>query len=404
MVDLVSSLLQRGVSDIFPDQSELDQDDANLAYKLQTTEQPLRVKLGIDPTGADLHLGHSLPLRKLRAFQDLGHTAVLIIGDFTACVGDPTGKTEARRQLTEVEVTANIRTYLDQIKPILDFDTPGRLEVRYNSEWLSQLDLAKTLELLATMTVGQMLAKEGFAERYQKGNPVYLHEFLYPLLQGYDSVAVQADVEIGGTDQKFNIALGRDLQRYFGLAPQYGLLTPILIGTDGVQKMSKSLNNYVGLAEDAVSMYSKLEKIPDTLMGDYFELLTDLPLEQLPEKPRDRQKHLAHHVVSQYHGEAIASEAQQALAVMVIQGEMSQASVIPEYSLAVVHFPVKLFYLLSATGLCPSSSEARRQIHGGAVKLNGTKVTDINQTFARSEDLRGMVLQVGKKKFIRLIL
>lgn len=260
MVDLLSSLLQRGVSDIFPDQSELDQDDANLAYKLQTTEQPLRVKLGIDPTGADLHLGHSLPLRKLRAFQDLGHTAVLIIGDFTARVGDPTGKTEVRRQLTEAEVTANIRTYINQIKPILDFDTPGRLEVLYNSEWLSQLDLAKTLELLATMTVGQMLAKEGFAERYQKGNPVYLHEFLYPLLQGYDSVAVQADVELGGTDQKFNIALGRDLQRYFGLAPQYGLLTPILIGTDGVQKMSKSLNNYVGLAEDAVSMYSKLEK------------------------------------------------------------------------------------------------------------------------------------------------
>lgn len=404
MVDPVSSLLQRGVSDLFPDQSELDQDNANLAYKLQATEQPLRVKLGIDPTGADLHLGHSLPLRKLRSFQDLGHTAVLIIGDFTARVGDPTGKAEVRRQLTESEVSDNIRTYLDQIKPILDFDTPGRLEVRYNSEWLSKLDLAKILELLATMTVGQMLAKEGFAERYQKGNPVYLHEFLYPLLQGYDSVAVQADVELGGTDQKFNIALGRDLQRYFGLVPQYGLLTPILIGTDGVQKMSKSLNNYVGLAEDAVSMYSKLEKIPDTLMGDYFELLTDLPLEQLPEQPRDRQKLLAYHIVSQYHGEAIANETQQALAAMVIQGDMSQAEVIPEYSLAAVNFPAKLFYLLSATGLCSSSSDARRQIHGGAVKLNGTKVTDINQTFVRSEDLSGMVLQVGKKKFIRLIL
>lgn len=403
MVDAVSSLLQRGVSDIFPNDSESNQADANLAYKLATTDRPLRIKLGIDPTGTDLHLGHSLPIRKLRAFQDLGHTAVLIIGDFTARVGDPTGKSEVRRQLTEAEVAENIQTYLDQIKPILDFETPGRLEVRYNSEWLTKIDLAKTLELLTTMTVGQMLAKEGFAERYQQGTPVYLHEFLYPLLQGYDSVAVQADVELGGTDQKFNIAIGRDLQRHFGLAPQFGLLTPILLGTDGVQKMSKSLNNYVGLAEDAVSMYSKLEKTPDALISEYFELLTDLPLKQLPDSPRDRQKLLAHSIVSQYHSEAVATETQQSLAAMVTQGDMRQTDVIPEYSLAEVTFPAKLFYLLSASGLCASSSEARRQIKGGAVKLNGSKITDVDQTLALPDDLVGNVLQVGKKKFIRFI-
>lgn len=402
MVDAVSSLLQRGVSDIFPNSLESTQADDNLAYKLKTMDRPLRVKLGIDPTGTDLHLGHSLPIRKLRAFQDLGHTAVLIIGDFTARVGDPTGKSEARRQLTETEVTHNIQTYLDQIKPILDFDTPERLEIRYNSAWLAKIDLAQTLELLTTMTVGQMLAKEGFAERYQQGTPVYLHEFLYPLLQGYDSVAVQADVELGGTDQKFNIAIGRDLQRHFGLPPQFGLLTPILLGTDGVQKMSKSLHNYVGLAEDAVSMYSKLEKTPDALIGEYFELLTDLPLNELPENPRDRQKLLAHTLVSQYHGEAVATETQQSLAA-VTQGDMRQTDVIPEYSLADVIFPAKLFYLLSASGLCASSSEARRQIKGGAVKLNGSKITDVNQILTLPDNLVGTVLQVGKKKFIRFI-
>lgn len=403
MADAVSSLLQRGVSDIFPNNADSQQADDNLVYRLKTADQPLRIKLGIDPTGTDLHLGHSLPIRKLRAFQDLGHKAVLIIGDFTARVGDPTGKSEVRRQLTEAEVQHNIQTYLDQIKPILDFDTPDRLEVRYNSEWLSKIDLAKTLELLTTMTVGQMLAKEGFAERYQQGTPVYLHEFLYPLLQGYDSVAVEADVELGGTDQKFNIAIGRDLQRHFGLRPQFGLLTPILLGTDGVQKMSKSLNNYVGLAEDAVSMYSKLEKTPDALLSEYFEHLTDLPLKELPENPREQQKLLAHTLVSQYHSVAIANETQQSLAAMVTQGDMSQTDVIPEYSLAEVTFPAKLFYLLSASGLCSSSSDARRQIKGGAVKLDGTKITVVDQTYDQPDNLIGTVLQVGKKKFIRFI-
>lgn len=402
MDNAVLSLLQRGVSDIFPNDVTAKDPATNLAHRLQSPSSPLRIKLGIDPTGTDLHLGHSLPMRKLRAFQDLGHVAVLIIGDFTARVGDPTGKSEMRRQLSTAEVEENIQTYLAQIRPILDFETPGRLEIRYNSEWLADLDLTKVLELLTTMTVGQMLAKEGFAERYHQGNPIYLHEFLYPLLQGYDSVVVAADVELGGTDQKFNIAIGRDLQRHFGQVPQFGLLTPILLGTDGVQKMSKSLNNYVGLVEDPVSMYSKLEKTADDLIADYFELLTALPLDQLPEKARDRQKLLAHEIVSQYHGAEVADATQQSL-VAVAQGDMSHTDVIPEFGLGEVTFPVKLFYLLRATGLCATSSEARRQISGGAVKLNGLKVEAVEQSIAEAEELLGQVLQVGKKRFVRFI-
>ena len=404
MMDPVSSVLQRGVSEIFPHVPDSSDPSDNLFVTLETADRPLRIKFGIDPTGTEVHLGHSIPIRKLRAFQDLGHTAVLIIGDFTARVGDPTGKSEVRRQLTEADVAANVRTYLDQIRPILDFDTPDRLEVRYNSEWLSSLDLTKILSLLATMTVGQMLAKEGFAERYQAGNPIYLHEFLYPLLQGYDSVAVQADVELGGTDQKFNFAVGRDLQRHFGQSPQFGLLMPILLGTDGIQKMSKSLNNYVGLAEDPVSMYSKLEKTSDATIAQYFELLTLLDLEQLPTDPRDRQKQLALEVVSQYHGATVAQEAQQSLASMVTKGDMTDTNLVPEFSLSAVTFPAKLFYLVSASGLCPSSSEARRQIKAGAVKLNGKKMAQIDASFDTPTELQGQVLQVGKKKFVKLTL
>lgn len=394
--------LDRGTSEIFPSQPQSNDPNENLVARLQQRDRPLRVKLGIDPTGADIHLGHSIPIRKLRAFQDAGHTAVLIIGDFTARIGDPTGKSEVRKQLTEVQVKQNAETYLQQIRPILDFETPGRLEIRYNSEWLSQLDLGKTLELLTTMTVGQMLAKEGFSERYGQGSPIYLHEFLYPLMQGYDSVAVQADVELGGTDQKFNIAVGRDLQRHFGQTPQFGLLLPILLGTDGVQKMSKSLGNYVGLGEDALTMYSKLEKTPDAVLESYVELLTALDWSQLPENPRDRQKCLALDVVSQYHGSGAAQAAQQA-ALTLVQGSAAEAEAVPEFSMAEVQFPAKIFYLVSAAGLCQTSSEARRQIQNGAVKLDGDRITDPNQTFETADALVGKVLQVGKKKFARLM-
>ncbi|NER48530.1 MAG: tyrosine--tRNA ligase [Symploca sp. SIO1A3] len=395
--------LYRGVTEIFPDQPKSQNPSENLAQRLEKTDSPLRIKLGIDPTAPDIHLGHSIPVRKLRAFQDAGHTAVLIIGDFTAQIGDPTGKSEVRTQLTPAQVKHNAETYLEQVRPILDFQTPGRLEIRYNSEWLKELDLSKIIQLLATMTVGQMLAKEGFALRYQQETPIYIHEFLYPLLQGYDSVAINADVELGGTDQKFNIAVGRDLQRHFGQTPQFGLLTPLVLGTDGVQKMSKSLGNYVGLREDALSMYSKLEKTPDNLLDQYYELLTNLPLDQLPESPRDRQKQLALDIVSQYHGEAAAQEAQQA-AMNLVQGDAtSTGDAVPEFSLSQVQFPAKLFYILSTSGLCKSSGDGRRQIQGGAVKLDGDRISEVDLTFDSSELLAGKVLQVGKKRFVRLI-
>ena len=328
---------------------------------------------------------------------------MVIIGDFTAQIGDPTGKSEVRKQLTSEAVRKNAESYLEQLRPILDFETPGRLEIRYNSEWLSELNLAKIQELLATMTVGQMLAKEGFAERYKQENPIFLHEFLYPLMQGYDSVMIDADVELGGTDQKFNIAVGRDLQRHFGKKPQFGLLLPILLGTDGSQKMSKSLNNYVGLKEDELSMYSKLEKTPDAIIKEYFELLTNLPLEELPENPRESQKLLALEIVSQFHGKQAAVTAQKTAEDLVKNKGTGATDAVPEYDLSKVEFPAKLFYILSASGLCGSSGDGRRQIQGGAVRLDGEKITDVNITFEQSEQLSGKVLQVGKKKFIKLV-
>ena len=394
--------LYRGISEIFPDQRESADPDENLARRLQTSDRPLRIKFGIDPTGTDIHLGHSTVYRKLRAFQDAGHTAILLIGDFTAQIGDPTGKSDVRQQLTAAQVAQNAKSYLDQLRPLLDFDTPGRLEVRYNSEWLSKLDLSQILNLLSTMTVGQMLAKEGFAERYTKESPIFLHEFLYPLMQGYDSVALEADVELGGTDQKFNLAVGRDLQRHFGQRPQFGLLMPILLGTDGVQKMSKSLNNYVALSEDPLTMYSKLEKIPDAAIASYVELLTNLALANLPENPRDRQKLLALDIVAQYHGQAAALDAQTA-ALTLVQGDATQAEAVPEFSLAGIQFPAKLSYILSASGLCTGSSEGRRQIQGGAVRLDGDRLDDPNYRIETPAELDGKVLQSGKSKFVRLI-
>lgn len=383
--------LTRGTSEIFPEGLEIG-------------DRPLRVKLGIDPTGSEIHLGHTIPFRKLRAFQDAGHLAVLIIGDFTAQIGDPTGKSQVRKQLTPAQVRENAQGYLAQLRPILDFETPGRLEIRYNSEWLSQLDLGQILELLATMTVGQMLAKEGFSERFKQENPIFIHEFLYPLMQGYDSVMIDADVELGGTDQKFNIAVGRDLQRHFGKKPQFGLLLPILIGTDGVQKMSKSLHNYVGLQEDALSMYSKLQKTPDALLKAYFELLTKRSPTDIPADPRQAQRELALDIVSQFHGKEAAISASKAAQEILNTGNTSLGSAVAEYSLIGVTFPVKLFYLLSDSGLCTSSTEGKRQIQGGAVRLDGDRLTDPELSFTNPRDLQGKVLQLGKRKFVRFVI
>ena len=410
--------LARGVADLFPlgelsgAGSDGDQQLAARIGEAQTAGRPLRVKLGIDPTGTDIHLGHSILFRKLRAFQDAGHTAVLIIGDFTARIGDPTGKSATRVQLSAEAVEANARTYLAQLgeglpkdQALLDFETPGRLEVRRNSEWLAGLALPEVIELLGVSTVGQMLAKEDFANRYGSGTPISLHEFLYPLLQGYDSHAIQADLELGGTDQKFNVAMGRDLQRHFGQRPQFGMLLPILPGLDGVQKMSKSLGNTVGLAEDPLSMYSKLEKVPDAVVDTYLTLLTDLDLAVLPANPRERQKAMALEVTRQRHGLAAAHQAQLDAATLVggAAGTGAADAEVPAASLAQVNFPAKAFYLLAAVGICASSSDARRQIQGGGVKLDGAKLADPNQEFADASELDGKVLQLGKKTFRRLV-
>ncbi len=397
--DLREQLVQRGVVETFPHSP-----DCNLAHTLATCDRPLRVKLGIDPTRPDIHLGHTVALRKLRQFQDAGHVAVLILGDFTARIGDPTGRSEARPRLSAEEVAYNASTYLDQARKVLDFDTPGRLEVRYNSTWLGKLDLAEIVTLLSSMTVGQMLAKEGFAERYGQGNPIYLHEFLYPLLQGFDSVAIAADVELGGTDQKFNILVGRDLLERQGQPGQFGMLLPLLVGLDGTQKMSKSLGNYVGLTEDPLTMYSKLEKVPDALLPSYFELLTDIDLASLPTNPRDRQKLLALTIVAQYHSPEVAQQAQHDAAQLVLAGSTADLGQVPEFSLQSLSFPLPLFYLLKASGLCKSNSEARSQATNGAVRLDGDKFTDPDLSFASAEELAGKVMQVGKKRFLRLVI
>ncbi len=395
----LSTLLERGVVEIFPD-SETD----NLRDRIQKSDRPLRIKLGIDPTRPDLHLGHTVALRKLRQFQDAGHKAVLIIGDFTAQIGDPTGRSEARPRLTAEEVTYNAETYLEQAKKILDFSS-DRFELRRNGEWLNKLDLQQIINLQASMTVGQMLAKEGFSDRYEKGTPIYLHEFLYPLLQGYDSVAIDSDVELGGTDQKFNILVGRDLQlkdkNRQGKPAQFGLLLPLLVGLDGVQKMSKSLGNYVGLTDEPLSMYSKLEKVPDALVDKYFEVLTDIDLATLPANPREKQKQLALAIIGQYHSPEAALQAQHDAEQIVLAGNTTDLGDIPEFSLSMISFPAPLHYLVKASGLCKSNSEAQSQIKNGAVKLDGEKLGD--RTFASVDQLLGKVLQVGKKKFLRLV-
>ncbi len=395
--------LIRGIEESFP----LKNSEQTLAYKIHDAnknKRKLRVKLGIDPTGTDIHLGHSILFRKLRAFQDNGHVAVLIIGDFTAQIGDPTGKNKTRVQLSEEEVKENSKTYLNQLgmgkssdDSILDFDSKDKIEIRYNSEWLKNLNLNSIIELMGSTTVSQMLAKEEFNKRYNSQTPIALHEFLYPLLQGYDSVVVNSDIELGGTDQKFNIAIGRDLQRHFKQEPQYGILLPILTGLDGIKKMSKSESNTVGLMEDSLSMYSKLEKVPDNIISSYFELLTELDLTLLKENnPRDLQRLMALEVTSLYHGREEALRAQSNCEKLFL-GLKEKVGEIPILSFKEIVFPVKFFYLLSSLKLFKSSSESKRSIRGGGVKIDSNKLVNPDLVFDSKEDLSGKILQIGKK-------
>lgn len=396
-------IIRRGTAEIVPEDELVQKIEQSLAEG-----RPLRVKLGLDPTAPDIHLGHTVVLQKLRQFQDLGHQVIIIIGDFTGRVGDPTGKSETRKQLTEDEVLANAETYKEQIFKILDED---KTELTFNSRWLAPLTFQEVLELSAKYTVARMLERDDFAKRYKEGLPISIHEFFYPLMQGYDSVVLQADIELGGTDQKFNLLMGRTLQKEYGQEPQIALMMPILEGLDGVQKMSKSLGNYIGINESPKEMYGKTMSLADSLMIRYFELVTRVPLAEIKtiEKglregtihPRDVKMRLAREIVNMYHGEQAALAAEEHFKQVFQKGdlpdEMPEIKVTPEL---LGHGKVWLPKLLVHAQLASSTSEARRLIQQGAVKIDGEKCDDYNAEIMPRD---GMVLRVGKRKFARLV-
>ncbi|MEN3185493.1 MAG: tyrosine--tRNA ligase [Atribacterota bacterium] len=367
----------------------------------------LVVKEGFDPSAPDIHLGHTVTLRKLRQFQDLGHEVVFLIGDFTGRIGDPTGKKETRPQLTEEEVKKNAETYTEQVFKILD---PQKTRVEFNSKWLGKLTLSDLVFITARLTVARMLEREDFAKRLKAGKPVGLHEFLYPVMQGYDSVALEADVELGGNDQLFNLLVGRDLQREFGQEPQVVLTMPLLEGIDGVEKMSKSLGNYIGIQESAFSMFGKIMSIPDFLIEKYFVLLTNIPLEEITRMKEEYEKGILHpkkwkeqlalEIVSAYHGWAKAQEA-----LADFERAFSQKS-IPENAQEILLSTLELkegkiwvMKLLQKTGVPKSNSEARRLIEQGSVYLNGERVEDTNMDVTVQD---GSFLKVGKKAFFKV--
>jgi len=364
---------------------------------------PLRVKAGFDPTAPDLHLGHTVLLNKMRQFQQLGHTVTFLIGDFTGMIGDPTGRNATRPPLTPEEIQANARTYESQVFRILDRD---RTRIDFNSRWLSKLTSAEIVRLSAHYTVARMLERDDFAKRYKAGQPISIHEFLYPLAQGYDSVAMQADVELGGTDQKFNLLVGRTLQEAYGQEPQVVLTTPLLEGTDGVNKMSKSLGNYIGITEDPDSMFGKLMSISDELMWRYYELLSFRPLGDIAalrqqaatgRNPRDIKLELASEIVARFHDLSAAERAQRNFTARVSEKAVPQD--LPLKVVAVVGAGVRIANLLKEAGLAGSTSEANRKIEEGAVRIDGAKVSDRGLTLKAGAE---HVLQVGAKRFARV--
>lgn len=379
---------------------------AELAERLRAKGR-LRVKLGVDPTARDVTLGWAVPLTKLRQFQDAGHTAVLIIGDFTARIGDPSGKSDTRPQLSAEEVRANAEACVASLLQILSQDN---LEVRYNSEWLEPLDLAAILRLTSHYTVAQMLERDDFAKRYAQQRPISIIEFMYPLCQGYDSVAVEADVELGGTDQLFNLLVGRDLQRAYGQQPQVALTMPLLVGLDGVNKMSQSLGNYVGIAEAPEEMFGKLMSIPDRLVGQYALLAAWLPDDEVaalaaeaaaggPGAARAKRR-VARAVVARYHGEDAAAAAEGAFERVFV--ERAAPEDVPEAAIpeaAVEDGRLSLVRVLAELGLASSRGDARRLLAGGGVKLNGRTVTE---EWVALEAAAGGLVQVGRRRFVRL--
>jgi tyrosyl-tRNA synthetase len=397
-------VIRRGTAEIIPE------DD--LIKKLERsvkTGKPLCIKLGLDPTAPDIHLGHTVVLQKVRQFQLLGHEIKIILGDFTARIGDPTGKSETRQQLTEDEVKANLSTYEKQIFKVLD---PARTKLFLNSQWLSPLTFQEVIELAAKYTIARMLEREDFNRRFKEGLPVGIHEFFYPLIQGYDSVVLKADVEVGGTDQKFNLLMGRTLQKEYGLEPQVALMMPILEGLDGVQKMSKSLDNYIGINEIPREIYGKTMSIPDELITRYFELVTPLGLMELSEisaglasgelHPRDAKMKLAYELVSFYHDEKSAKQAEGEFRKVFQQRELPDQ--IPVYEIKsdiLQDGSIWLPRLMVLTGITAGTSEGRRMITQGAVKVNGVRIEEPSYLLVPQNE---MIVQCGKRKFVKLIL
>lgn len=391
-------LLKRGTVEIITEEALLE--------KLEQG-RPLRVKLGLDPTAPDLHLGNAIVLQKLRQFQDLGHEAILVIGDFTGLIGDPSGKSETRPALTPEEVERNAQTYRAQYSLILD---PDRTRVVFNSQWLGAMTFYDVIRLASRATVHRLLERDDFAKRFREHQPIRLHELLYPLCQAYDSVAIQSDVELGGTDQKFNNLMGRELQREMGQEPQVVVLTPLLPGLDGVQKMSKSLGNAIGITEPPATMYGKVMSIPDELMIPYFEYCTLVPLAEVRSMeealahgrvhPRDVKKRLAREITARYHGEAAAAAAEREFERVF--GARGLPEEIPAVTLSRARLKdgkLGVVYLLVEAGLVRSTSEARRLITQGGVTVDGARVRDVS---AEVDVHDGLLVQVGRRRFARV--
>jgi tyrosyl-tRNA synthetase len=396
------NVIQRGVAEIVPE-DELKRK----VIKSVVSGEPLKIKLGLDPSAPDIHIGHTVVMHKLRQFQELGHQVQLIIGDFTGRIGDPTGKSETRKQLTEEDVQRNAQTYKEQIFKILD---PEKTKVYYNSEWLGPMSFADVVALSAKVTVARMLERDDFTKRYQNGLPISIHEFFYPLMQGMDSVALQSDIELGGTDQKFNLLMGRTLQKEYGVEPQATITLPLLEGLDGVQKMSKSLGNYIGVDEEPNEIYGKSMSVPDELMLKYFELATDVKNEELAElakgikdgsvHPRDAKMKLAGTLVRMYHGEEAEEAAKQHFVTVFQQRALPDD--IEEFTLTADQLEeggIRVIQLLTHLGFAASNGEAKRSIQQGSVKINEEKWTDVNEAYTPQE---GDIVQVGKRKFAKI--
>ena len=389
-------IIRSGVEEIIPETELVKKIENSIANK-----EPLKIKCGCDPSRPDLHIGHAVLLRKMRQFQDMGHQAILLIGDFTAMIGDPTGRNKTRPQITIEDTKLNAQSYIDQAGIVLDKST---LDIVYNSDWLGKMDFSDVIKLASKYTVARMLERDDFTKRYGGGVPISVHEFLYPLAQGYDSVHLNADVELGGTDQKFNLLVGRDLQKESGQTPQVVITTILLEGTDGVEKMSKSYDNYIGLMDTPSDMYGRTLSIPDALIGKYFEYATTISSEALDiinndlsegkSNPRDLKRQLAREIVKIYHDEEAAQKAESDFDALFIKKDIPDD--IPEYALSSTE---TLVSIMVDNNLVSSNGDAKRMIKQGAVKLDNEKISDMSLEISPGSE---KVLKVGKRKFLRI--